>query len=163
VGAHRLRFEEPDLVMAELIGPVGMGDAKELVRVLREIGASRPYYFCGDVSRSTIKGEARRYVGEGMSEAWLKGRVYYGVGPGRVGPTRLRFEGPYLVWTGSIGPVGMGDAKEWVRVRRKIGASRPSYFCGDWSRSTIKGEARRYVGEGMSEAWLKGLIYYGVG
>src|SRR5690606_10870567 len=81
VGAHRLRFEEPDLVMAELIGPVGMGDAKELVRVLREIGASRPYYFGGDVSRSTIKGEARRYVGEGMSEAWLKGLIYYGVGP----------------------------------------------------------------------------------
>ena len=81
IGTHRLRFEEPDLVMAEFIGPVGMDDARELVRVLSGIGASRSYFFCGDVSRSTIGREARRYVGEGMSEAWLKGLVYYGVGP----------------------------------------------------------------------------------
>lgn len=80
MGRHRAHFEEPDLLVLKLGGPVGIEDAKVLTELYRELGTRQPFFAIIDVRGAPADAEARSYYTREVHLDWFRGVVYVGTG-----------------------------------------------------------------------------------
>jgi hypothetical protein len=79
IGRHQAHFEEPDLLVVKLGGPVGIEDAKAMTALYRELG-TQPFFAIVDVTGSPADAEARSYYTREVHLDWFRGVVYVGTG-----------------------------------------------------------------------------------
>ena len=80
IGQHREDFEEPDLLVGKMGGPVNLEDAKALTEIYRELGTRRPIFVIVDVKDSPANAEARSYFTQQLRQEWFRGVVFVGAG-----------------------------------------------------------------------------------
>jgi hypothetical protein len=79
-GTNRVCFEPPGLVVAKFVGPTGLEEARNVLRVYKELGTQQPFFLIVDTAESTMDKEAREYFTQNLRLEWLQGVVYVGAG-----------------------------------------------------------------------------------
>jgi hypothetical protein len=79
LGAHRLRFEPPDILWVEYQGEVSLGDAIRLVDFYRELSTSGPFFLVVDLGEvPPVDREVQRYFSEHADPAWILSNIVVG-------------------------------------------------------------------------------------
>jgi hypothetical protein len=77
-GAHRARWEAPDLLRLDWQGPTRVEDVDRVLAILAEVAAERPIFVISDVSKSTIDKAAREHMSQSLRAEWFHGLIYVG-------------------------------------------------------------------------------------
>lgn len=77
-GAHVVRYEPPDVVVATFNGPINLDEMKRAVEVYGEVARHGPYYMIAQIGESQLQADARRYLSENGRADWFKGAIYVG-------------------------------------------------------------------------------------
>jgi hypothetical protein len=78
VGAHTVRHEPPDVVVATFSGNISLEEMKRAVELYGELAKHGPYYMIAEIGQSQLGAEARRYLSENARADWFKGTLYVG-------------------------------------------------------------------------------------
>lgn len=77
-GAHIVRYEPPDVVVATFNGPIHLDEMQRAVEVYGEVAKHGPYYMIAHIGGSQLQADARRYLSENGRADWFKGAIYVG-------------------------------------------------------------------------------------
>jgi len=79
IGASVLRFEPPDLVLADFRGTLTVEDIARMMDVYRELNRSGPFFMVADLrALDTLSEEVRRYFSENVDSKWIHAVIYVG-------------------------------------------------------------------------------------
>ncbi|WP_171818595.1 STAS/SEC14 domain-containing protein [Pyxidicoccus fallax] len=121
LGAHVVRYEPPDLVMATFSGPINLEEIQRAVAVYGEAAKHGPYYMIADIGQSQLGAEPRRYLSENGRADWFKGVVYVGADVvqqtfGKVLALAMLFTGKTRFETAFVKT--LPEARAWVEQNR---------------------------------------------
>jgi hypothetical protein len=80
VGAHRVYFEDPDVLILRTSGPTGLEDARGLVEVYRQVGTQQPMFAVLNVKDSPVDAAARKYFSQNLRPEWYHAIIFVGAG-----------------------------------------------------------------------------------
>lgn len=120
-GAHVVRYEPPDIVVATFSGPINLDEIKRAVEVYGEVARHGPYYMIADIGQSQLGAEPRRYLSENGRADWFKGAVYVGADMvqqtfGKVISLGMLFTGKTRFETTFVKTIP--EARAWVEQNR---------------------------------------------
>lgn len=97
LGAHRLRFEPPDVLLVEYREKVTLEDATRLVAFYRELSRSVRFFLLVDLSGvAVVDAETQRYFSEHADPAWLQANIIIGARLGNKAVARGIFLAAHL-------------------------------------------------------------------
>ncbi|MFY1829471.1 STAS/SEC14 domain-containing protein [Myxococcus fulvus] len=77
-GAHQIRHEQQDVLVAVFSGMLNLDDMKRAVEIYSQVAKAGPYFMIADIGNSQLQAEARRYLSDNSKPEWFKGCVYVG-------------------------------------------------------------------------------------
>ena len=123
IGAHTIRYEAPDVVLANFVGPIDLDEIKRSVEAYGEIAQKYgPYYLIADIGQSQLGAEPRRYLSENAKADWFKGSIYVGADVvqqtfGKVIALGMLFTGKTRFETTFV--KDHGEARAWMAQHRQ--------------------------------------------
>ncbi|MDI1447401.1 STAS/SEC14 domain-containing protein [Polyangium sp. 6x1] len=81
LGAHRYRFEAPDLFLLRIVGDVGLSDTQAMFERLEELSgrAGRPIFWLADISElGEVSQAARKFPLKLDPARWLRATAVFG-------------------------------------------------------------------------------------
>jgi hypothetical protein len=78
IGTHRYTVEAVDQLLVRVAGPMQVGDAQALLKLIGELAEKRRIYLLFDARNASAGLETRRYLIDNVNPEWLQGAVYFG-------------------------------------------------------------------------------------
>jgi hypothetical protein len=121
IGAHKVRYEPPDVVVATFSGNISLEEIQRAVEVYGEVAKHGPYYMIAEIGQSQLGAEPRRYLSENGKADWFKGSIYVGADVvqqtfGKVIALGMLFTGKTRFETVFVKT--LPDARVWVEQHR---------------------------------------------
>jgi hypothetical protein len=118
-GGHCARLEAPDVLVFRFEGPLLLEEAREVIRIFKQVAASGPVYFVAHLSDTSSSKEVRNYLAQNLRAEWFQAIVLCGAGMLQMAAIKAILISLYLAGSWELLPEFVeSEAQAHIRIAR---------------------------------------------